>query len=348
MKKSLLALAVLGAYAGVASAQSSVTLFGTLDVNGRYVKADGRDRALTEGTDGINSSQLGLRGVEDLGGGLKAGFTLLSGINVNDGRTNSKFWNRRSTVSLFGNWGEVRLGRDYTPDFWSLTLFDAFGTNGLGSSLNVRQLYAGTRRDNSIGYFLPANIGGFYGQAMTAAANGSGAAAGNATTLDRFGRYFGFRAGFAAGPFDVAFAFGDQRRNDLATVPSQKTWNLGGSWDFGVAKILGYYDHEDLNSSPVGLKEDNWSISGVIPFGQSEVHLGYDWDKLKPSAGHSQTVDQFKGTYQYNLSKRTAVYGTASWLKNSDQSTLTLPGALGPTTSGGKSQGFEFGLRHFF
>ena len=77
MKKSLLALAVLGAFAGVASAQSSVTLYGTVDLNGRYVKADGQDRRLTLSQDGINSSQLGFRGVEDLGGGLKAGFNLL-------------------------------------------------------------------------------------------------------------------------------------------------------------------------------------------------------------------------------------------------------------------------------
>src|SRR4051794_6397517 len=179
MKKSLLALAVLGAYAGVASAQSSVTLYGTLDVAGRYVKADGRDSRLSEATDGLNSSQLGFRGVEDLGGGLRAGFTLLSGVNPDNGTSNTtppaagglqrKFWNRRSTVSLFGPFGEVRLGRDYTPTFWNMTLFDAFGTNGLGSSTNVRQLYNGTRQDNTIGYFLPSNLGGFYGQAMVGA-----------------------------------------------------------------------------------------------------------------------------------------------------------------------------------
>jgi predicted porin len=257
-------------------------------------------------------------------------------------------------VSLFGNWGELRLGRDYRPDFWNLTIFDAFGTNGLGSSLNVRQLYGGTRSDNSIGYFLPANIGGFYGQAMTASAYGTTAGgAGQTPTADRFGRLFSFRAGFAAGPFDVAFAFADQRRNDLINAsgtPTQKTWNLGGAWDFGVAKVMGYYDHEDINNIPVTAKEDNWSLSGVIPFGQSEVHVGYDWDKLKPSVGSSQTIDQLKATYQYNLSKRTALYGTASWLKNSDQTRVALPGAGGNglTTAGGKSQGFELGVRHFF
>ena len=85
MKKSLLALAVLGAYAGVASAQSSVQLFGTLDVNGRYIKNDGRDRQLSMGTDGVNSSEIRFQGIEDLGGGLKAGFNLRSGINPDTG-----------------------------------------------------------------------------------------------------------------------------------------------------------------------------------------------------------------------------------------------------------------------
>jgi len=202
MKKSLLALAVLGAFAGVASAQSSVTLYGTVDLNARYVKADGQDRRLTLSQDGINSSQLGFRGVEDLGGGLKAGFNLLAGVNADTGTTNSKFFNRRSTVSLFSNLGEVRLGRDYTPTFWNLTIFDAFGTNGLGSSLNVRNGYGGTRQDNTIGYFLPGNLGGFYGQAMVGSSDGG-------TSGDRPARYLGGRVGFVGElerPHDVVLA----------------------------------------------------------------------------------------------------------------------------------------------
>ena len=346
MKKSLLALAVLGAFAGVASAQSSVTLFGTLDVNGRYVKADGQSRRLSEATDGINSSQLGFRGVEDLGSGLKASFMLLSGVNPDAGTSNfattgtgvqqSKFWNRRSTVSLAGGFGEVRLGRDYTPTFWTQTIFDAFGTNGLGSSLNVRQLYGGTRADNSIGYFLPSNIGGFYGQAMVAASEG-------ASQLDNSGRYEGARIGFAAGPFDVAGAASQERKDLIAGAPSQKTYNVGGSWDFGVAKLLGYWDRDTLQTR----KENVYSISALIPFGQSEVHVGYDRSTLD-NAGAKTKIDQIKATYQYNLSKRTAMYTTVSRLSNKDATRATLPGANGPTTAGGKSSGAEFGLRHFF
>jgi predicted porin len=355
MKKSLLALAVLGAFAGVASAQSSVTLYGTVDLNGRYVKADGQDRRVSLSQDGINSSQLGFRGVEDLGGGLKAGFNLLAGVNADTGTTNSKFFNRRATVSLFSNMGELRLGRDYTPTFWNLTIFDAFGTNGLGSSLNVRNGYGGTRQDNSIGYFLPGNMGGFYGQAMVSASEGG-------TTADRPGRHISGRLGFAAGPFDIAGAYGETKfRAPFAPgagggvgggsigviIPAgdtQKTWNIGGSWDFGFMKLMALYDHEKIPDA----KEDMGSISAVIPFGQAEVHVGYDRAKINGDSFSSQTVEQFKATFQYNVSKRTALYTTGSFLKNKDDTRITLPTNAGLTDSGGDSKGFEIGLRHFF
>ena len=128
MKKSLLALAVLGAFAGVASAQSSVTLQGTIDVNARYVKNDGVDRRLSMGNNGINAGQLVFSGNEDLGGGLVASFQLNSGISADSGNSSAedgsgKFFNRRSTVSLSGGFGEVRLGRDYTPTYWNNALF---------------------------------------------------------------------------------------------------------------------------------------------------------------------------------------------------------------------------------
>jgi predicted porin len=360
MKKSLLALAVLGAFSGLAAAQSSVTLYGTIDVSGRYVKADGFDRRLSEATDGINSSQLGFRGVEDLGGGLRAGFTLLSSIgadagNIGSGTGSNKFWNRRSTVSLFGPFGEVRLGRDYRPDFWNHTIFDAFGTNGLGSSTNVNQMWPGTRSDNSIGYFLPTNLGGLYGQVMAAAGEGG-------ATLDRPGRYIGGRIGFAAGPFDIAVAGGEQKfgvpfngvgstgltgTNLVAQQPGvndkHKSFNIGGSFDFGFMKLLGYFDREEMRN----YKEDIASISGVVALGQGEFHLGYDYSKLS-GFGPQTDVHQVKGTYQYNLSKRTAVYTTFSRLDNKNNTRLTLPGAAGQATASGDSVGAEFGVRHFF
>ena len=357
MKKSLLALAVLGAFAGAASAQSSVTLYGTVDLAGTYVKNDGSNKRLSLSQDGINSSQLGFRGIEDLGGGLKAGFNLLAGVNADTGTANGKFWNRRSTVSLFSGAGELRLGRDYTPTFWNQTIFDPFGTNGIGSSLNPRQLYAGTRMDNTVGYFLPSNIGGFYGQAMVAAAEGG-------TSGDRAARYYGGRIGFAAGPFDVSGAYSNERFAVGSAISSlqgggqvigitagnsQKTWNVGGSYDFGFLKLMGYYDHESIPTA----SEKMFSVGAVIPFGQSEVHLGYDRSKLdRDGAALDSTVDQFKATYQYNLSKRTAMYGTISRLDNKDGTRLTLQAvnssATALPTASGTSKGFQLGVRHFF
>jgi predicted porin len=358
MKKSLLALAVLGAYAGVASAQSSVTLYGTLDMAPTYVKNDGFDRRLSLATNGINSSQLGFRGIEDLGGGLRAGFNIIADLApIDTGNNAARFWGRRATVSLFSNAGELRLGRDYTPTFWNQTIFDAFGTNGVGSSLNPRQIYAGTRQDNTIGYFLPSNLGGFYGQAMAGAAEGG-------TSGDRAARYLGARVGFAAGPFDVAFAYSQERFATAAVITGttgigqavailagekQKTWNIGGSWDFGFAKLMGYYDHESMP----GASEKMFSISANFPFGQSEVRVGYDMSKLDRDAlgTFDSKVDQIKATYQYNLSKRTAMYATVSRLNNKDATRLAvIGGSSAPTapTAGGESKGFQLGVRHFF
>ena len=357
MKKSLLALAVLGAFAGVASAQSSVTLYGTIDLNAKYVKNDGSARRLSLSQDGINSSQLGFRGIEDLGGGLKAGFVLLSGVNADTGSANAQFFNRRATVSLMGGFGEVRLGRDYTPTFWNTTIFDAFGTNGLGDSLNVKQLIAAdnTRANNSIGYFLPSNIGGVYGQLMAAAGEGTAA-----------GRYIGGRVGFAAGPFDVAVAYAQERVNTggaaalgvsiPAVEEKYKSANIGASYDLGVVKLMGYFSQEKI----FDFKDKLFSLSAVVPVGQGEIHVGGEQSKLSCPAFDNK-VKKFALGYVYNLSKRTALYTNASVLDNGDSSRLSIAsagistvgsansgGAAAAPTLGGKSKGIEFGIRHFF
>lgn len=328
-----------------------MTLYGTVDLNAKYTKNDGSSRRLSLSQDGINSSQLGFRGVEDLGGGLKAGFTLLAGVNADTGTTNTKFFNRRATVSLLGGFGEVRLGRDYTPTFWNNTIFDAFGTNGLGDSSHVLQLPTATfvRADNAIQYFLPSNIGGVYGQFMAAAGEGGG----NGGTAINPGRYVGGRVGFAAGPFDIAAAYAQQKFagtagnfNIAGTTAEQKTWNIGGAYDLGVVKLMGYFDRDTVAQ----YRENRFSFSGVVPLGQGEIHAGYDRSKLT-GGGVDNKVDQWKVGYVYNLSKRTAVYTNVSRVKNGNASRLSVASGSAITaapTFGGKSQGAEFGIRHFF
>src|SRR5512137_1852988 len=170
MKKSALALAVLGAFAGAASAQSSVTLFGVVDVNMRYVNNDSTAYSLSQ--DGMASSRLGFRGVEDLGGGMKASFWLEGALGPDTGTGTSSYgsgsttgpgglmFRRRSTVSLSNQWGELRLGRDYTPTFWNWTVFDPFGTNGVGAATNLvlgAELASQTSGGDAFGTLVRAN-----------------------------------------------------------------------------------------------------------------------------------------------------------------------------------------------
>jgi predicted porin len=366
MKKSLLALAVLGAFAGAASAQSSVTLFGIVDVNARQVKT-GNQTVQSLGTDGINSSRLGFRGVEDLGGGLKAGFWIEGALSPDDGTAGGQTWRRRSTVSLMGGFGEVRLGRDYTPTFWNLTVFDPFGTNGVGSFLNVFQsggvttpLGSGAqtlvRANNTIGYFLPSGIGGIYGQAQVAAGEGT---PGN--------KYAGGRIGYAAGPVDVAVAYG---QTQTAGDGKFKMFDVGGAYTFGIAKLTAQYARMKTDTLAMGAgvvggvdaQADVWQIGTVVTLGQGEIHAAYDQAKGKNDYDGLK-ARQIAVGYVYNLSKRTALYGTFSDLKNEGGSSFvvaTPPNVTANSLNAAgtvltlsnatdqKSRGFEFGIRHSF
>ena len=357
MKKSLIALAVL-ATAGVASAQSSVTLFGIVDATVAWGKGDTADKIQLTNS-GYNSSRLGFRGTEDLGGGMSASFWLEAGLANDDGQgaaTSSNnqpsgtaagaalvgrqglTFNRRSTVSLAGGWGEVRLGRDYTPQFWNLTVFDPFGTNGVGTSLTLIGGQANAdpvtiRASNSIGYFLPGNLGGFYGQAQYyMGENVSG-------PTEDDGSGGGVRVGFASGPFNVAGAF--SRTNFLSG--DFKTWNVGGQWDFGFAKLMGQYVDHRVEGPAIDLHGKGWLVGGLIPVGAGEIRLSYSTYDYGVNNAEAQ---KYALGYVHNLSKRTALYATYAHLSNDGAAALSLNGSVTP--AGGSSSGFDIGIRHSF
>jgi predicted porin len=360
MKKSLIALAVLAA-AGAASAQSSVTLFGIVDAT--LAHGHGSVSNKTQLTNsGYNSSRLGFRGTEDLGGGMSASFWLEAGVNNDDGRgaatnTNNQTtggavagigggqgltFNRRSTVSLAGGWGELRLGRDYNPQFWNLTVFDPFGTNGVGTTqvLNSNSVITGpinVRSSNSIGYFLPGNLGGFYGQVQYYMGENN---TGPATEKDGTGA--GLRVGFASGPFNVALAVASTKYATTATAGDVKTVNIGGQWDLGMAKIQGEYSR-DRRESTTELKGRGGLIGALVPVGAGEIRAAYSMYKFTP--GDSQAKKLALG-YVHNLSKRTAVYATVARVKNTNGSAQALNGSV--TAVNGSSTGYDFGLRHSF
>jgi len=360
MKKSLIALAVLAA-AGAASAQSSVTLFGIVDATLAFGNGSISDKTQLTNS-GYNSSRLGFRGTEDLGGGMSASFWLEAGVNNDNGtgsgtNTNNQAsggstvtaggqgltFNRRSTVSLAGGWGELRLGRDYNPQFWNLTVFDPFGTNGVGTTqvLSSNSAITGAinvRSSNSIGYFLPGNLGGFYGQIQGYL--GENNDAGLATDDD--GRGAGLRAGYASGPFNVAVAFASTKYATTATTGDVKTVNVGGQWDFGMAKLQAQYSR-DKREATTTLTGKGGLIGALVPVGAGEIRAAYSFYKFDPTGSKARKLAL---GYVHNLSKRTAVYATVARVKNSGGSTQSLNGAAtGANTS---SSGADFGVRHSF
>jgi predicted porin len=352
MKKSLLALAVLGTFAGVASAQSTVTLFGVVDLNARQTKNGSNEALNTLSTDGNASSRLGFRGVEDLGGGLSAGFWLEAGLAADTGNMGSSngltaptngsanIFNRRSTVSLLGGWGELRLGRDYTPGFWNTTVFDPFGTNGVGAftNLSINPGNLGTnanvsyvRANNSIGYFLPSNLGGLYGQVQTSAQEGP-TVNGNKQTA--------FRVGYAAGPFNVAAT----AQKTETGVNDWKHNNVAGSWNFGFMNLMAQYDWQDAGPR----EQKTYLVGTVVPLGQGEFKFAYSKADQSGAGFDGADADQIAVGYVYNLSKRTAMYGHFSRIKNKNAlATFAVPGGSG-SAANDTSRGFEVGVRHSF
>ena len=389
MKKSLIALAVLAA-SGAAMAQSSVTLFGVVDATIRYTDGNGSRWQLANS--GYNSSRLGFRGTEDLGGGLSASFWLEAGVNNDNGTgsatsTNNTLagsstalgatgnqgltFNRRSTVSLAGSWGELRLGRDFVPYFWNTTIFDPFGTNGVGAVSNftlagmsiisggaLNTTAAGIRASNSIGYFMP-NISGFYGQAMYAFGEQNNKSTGNTATTTNCavqmtpagssnacssnGNVGSVRVGYANGPVDVAVGWGA-----TTFAPSQQYYvtNIGASWNFGVAKAMFLWNQEAADTVTNTTLRSNVYMLGVsVPLGAGEVKGSYTWGN---STNDGLKGDQIALGYVYNLSKRTALYTTYSYINNDGKKAIyAMDGTTAPKL-GNSQWGLDFGVTHRF
>lgn len=294
MKKSLLALAVLSAFAGAASAQSSVTLSGGIDaaiqrVNGEWNMSTGNS----------GRTNFTLSGREDLGGGMSAFFVMNYRFNQGTGQgtsayTTSSFW-RQTWVGLAGGFGNVRLGR-MLPVLQTFNGdFDPFGTETVGSThtggLNAG--LAGSARVNNAIYYTSPALGGLTVHANIAAGDqqivsGTGA---TATLGSGTERPVGLGVNWAAGPVRVALAYDRNARDE-------KTKGLYGSFNAGFATFMAQWENGDVSpTTDVSV----WSIGARVPMGAAVLKAGYrnnsDLEQKKLGVG----VD-------YNLSKRTIVY----------------------------------------
>ncbi|MDP9964681.1 putative porin [Variovorax paradoxus] len=385
MKKPLTALAAL-AVAGLASAQSSVTLFGVIDAGVTYQSATSRDAATglsskqskwSLANSGYNSSRIGFRGTEDLGGGLAASFWLEAPITNDDGATGISTFNRRSTVSLSGGFGELRLGRDYTATFWNDTVFDPFGTNGSGSSV-INTVSGSTglnnanyaRASNMVGYFLPPNLGGFYGQLQYSLNENTKTSATDTTaaTSSSAGRYVGGRFGYANGPLDVALSMGENVAVDTSSLTRKvQTINLGASYDFGPVKLFGELSNvKNKFDLAAGNSHDSYNgylIGASMPVGAGLIRASYSTVRYNEGAvgisGEDPRAQKLAIGYVHNLSKRTALYATVARVNNRNDAAYTGGLSAASTTGYGSagvsytglprsSTGYDFGIRHAF
>jgi len=335
MKKALIALAVLGLTGGAAVAQSSVTLFGVLDADVKYVKT-GSNALKKLDSSGLNTSRIGVRGVEDLGGGLKAGFWLESQVDTDTGvgGGGAAFWGRRATVSLSGDFGEVRLGRNKTVSRLHVEDFDPTAFTGLGSvSVVFSNLGSGNgtsfgRADNLVSYSLPGNLGGFYGGVDVSAGEGVGTNKGQSA-----------RVGYKAGALHVSGAYAST--SNAADNDKFKMTSIGAAYDFGVIRPSLSYTEDKYQAR----KQKILTGSVTAPLGQGQL-----WASYTDANGDNVTGDAKLAAagYIYNLSKRTALYTTFSQLKNSGAARFVLGGAPAATANGQKSTGYDVGIRHSF
>ena len=343
MKKTLVALAVLAA-SGAAMAQSSVTLFGIVDAGYAVGKGSISNKTQLRNS-GYNSSRLGFRGVEDLGGGMKASFWLEAGVNNDDGTgsassalnqaqtaanvgTQGLTFNRRSVVTLSGSMGELILGRDYTPQFWSETAFDPFGTNGVGTNIAFNKGgTTGVRSSNGIGYKSPS-MGGIALWAQTWMGE-------NASTAAKVGDGNGFRITFDQGKFSAAVADSSLTTGAGTT---NKTSNIAGSYDLGVAKLMAQSNTTEITAA----KDIKSSLIGAhVPMAGGTFRIA---SSQSDQAGKKQKL--MAVGFVNPLSKRTDLYATYARVGNSGGANSALNGAV--TAANASSTGYEFGVKHDF
>jgi len=341
MKKTLLAAALLAGFAGVAQAETSVTLYGIIDTGIGYnkVKGPGIDSHSKIGmVNGVNSgSRWGLRGTEDLGDGLRAVFTLESGFNsANGSQLQDRLFGRQATIGLASDsWGQLDFGRQTniaSKYFLNIDPFAAsFGQSNLGVGISQTNTL---RYDNMVMYQTPSfsgfQLGVGYSFNQNDVAGSSFETADNTRAITAGARYVN-------GPLQVALSY-DQLNGDNANDDATpRAYAIGAAYDFEVVKLsLAYGRTTDgwfggTTNAPGGLtnfggqgsfadgfKANSYMVGLTAPVGAGKVFGS--WQMVDPSndklTGGDETMNIFSLGYTYDLSKRTNLYVYGSYGKN--------------------------------
>ena len=307
-----------GVAAGGAPAQLvAPTLYGLLDVAAGRFQNPGAGRAWRAESGGLSTSFIGLRGSDDLGGGLRARFTLESYVGLDTGSAGRSptdpFWGRAANVGLQGAFGSSVLGRSPTPLWQSTRLFNPFG-DSVRFSPSIRQYFGGiapaivgdSRWNNSVAFSTPEPEDGnglSYNVQFNAGEGQPGAT----------GRNVGANVLYTSGPLSATGAF-QRVHNGVAGPPAgfdvQSTYQLGASYQLPAVKLYAQAGRVHTDAT-VDVRTSLLQAGAAVPIGLGFV-LGSYGRARSESAGVASSVRTLSVGYDYFLSKNTDVY--AVWM----------------------------------
>ena len=333
-KKHLLLALVAAAGASTVMAQSSVTLYGRVNTSVERQKVGSVSNTVMQN----NASRFGFKGVEDLGGGLKAGFQLESGFNSDTGTgsgwthpTTGMSFARQSEVNLSGGFGMIRLG-NFTPESYYATAdYVSMHNHDTGTSLDALYYdpvwFGGLSTTNKIGYRTPS-FGGLTVDASVSLHEK------NAAIPQKNG--YDLAANYNIGALNLGAGY--------SQVDSNRQLGLRALYTFGQFVVGGYYqrnkDDNQLLATGAG-NRNNFRLAGAYMMGASEFHVNVGragkWSDIADSSATQWTLG-----YNYNFSKRTKVYAFYTKVDNKAGATY-MTGAAGQDFSS-----LALGVRHNF
>ena len=352
MKKSLIALAALATVATAAQAQSSVTLYGIIDSGVISVDGPAAGRVTGVTTGALATSRWGVRGTEDLGGGLKANFNLEGGLLIDAGAqgNSSVLFDRQSWVGLeSAAIGTVQIGRTTRLDFDAHVTGDAMGAAGFASaaqSMAYNQVAVANgpasssvnRYTNSI-KATSARLAGFavsYQHAFGEAAGDNAASRGIAYALD-----------YTQGKAKATYAY--SRQNDASGNKATEVNVASASYDFGIAKaFIGNSQGETAGNSTK--TKVTW-LGATAPLTANVTLLAQYYDIKNQARSDAKDADGFAVGATYAFSKRTTGYALAARVNNDPAANVSILGSTGISAApvAGKDQtGYAVGIRHTF
>jgi predicted porin len=361
MKKSLMALALLGAFAGVAHAQTAVQIYGNVDAG--FIKRTGSTLNIGKRA----SNTLGFKGTEELGSGLKALFQLEIRYEPDTGTNETgsngaqrPLFQGQSRVGLQGDFGMVRLGRGLTPlqeavggfEPWHglptpAGFFTDISVAGYTSDPLSMAGNSGNRFSNAFFYNSPIVSGfQFNGAFVTKEANNGPAIVGTGTAANP---QYPANSEASAHPFSVAATYNNgpagamlaYERNAIET----RLWTIAGSiTPVQDLRLMATYSHQDRShttlvtpTSPAGAKTKAWLVGATYTMGPGKLLAGYG----QKHPDNVMKTKQLSIGYEYNISKRTYLYVDASRKKD-------ITTANGTTANPSTINHYDVGMNHSF